>query len=106
MTWILLVYLGGLLYIASNHARIRNKNGFRVAWIWFGLILVVHFIFALFRAGNISSSHDLALIEVWSNGISSLLLAISFFVLLGAMVPVDSSSAEQGAESDGVTAAH
>jgi hypothetical protein len=105
MTWLLIVYLAGLLYIASNHAKIRNKHDFRVAWIWFGLILVVHFVFAVCRAGNIRSPQNLVLIEVWSNGVSSLLLAISFFVLLGAMVPIDTSNAEPDAESDGVNAA-
>jgi TM2 domain-containing membrane protein YozV len=93
MTWIFAVYLGGLLYIASNHAKIRNKHGFHVAWVLFGMIPVVHFIFALCKMGgqmdSRGSQEKLALIEVLSNGISSLLLAISLFVLLGALASID-----------------
>jgi hypothetical protein len=101
MTWLLASYLIGLLYFAAQPEKISNKGTFRTAWIWFALIPVSNFVFALFRAGNISSTRDLALVEIWADGFGWLFLGISFFVLIGALVPDVSIGAEHAAPSDG-----
>ena len=89
MTWLLIAYVLGLFYFAANPKKISNTGLFRAAWIWLGLIPVNHFIFTLFRAGNIRSTRDLALVEVWSNGISWLLLGISLLILINALIPCE-----------------
>lgn len=89
MPWLLCAYLLGLLYFIANPQKVVNRGAFRTAWIWFALVPVSNFVFALFRAGNIRSTSELALIEVWSDGIAWLLLAISLFVLIGALLPED-----------------
>ena len=85
--WILLVYFVALLYFAAVPKRIMNRRSFRTAWIWFALIPVSNFVFTLFRAGNMRSPSDLALVEVWSVGVAWLLLGVSLFALLNALVP-------------------
>ena len=89
MTWLLAAYALGLLYFAANPKRIANTGLFRAAWIWFALIPINHFVFTLFRAGNIRSTRDLALVEVWSSGISWLLLGISLLILINALIPIE-----------------
>ena len=101
MTWLLTTYLIGLLYFAAKSENVPNKEAFRTAWIWFALIPVSNFVFALFRAGNIGSTRDLALVEIWADGFGWLFLGISFFVLIGALVPGVSIGEEQAAPPDG-----
>ena len=95
MTWIYLVYLAGLLYFAANQHRLVNKKAFRLAWIWFAVIPISHFVFALFRAGNFRSSGDLLLVEIWAEGIAQLLLGISLILMLGALLDKDSQDEKQ-----------
>lgn len=95
MTWLLIAYLLGLLYFSANPDKISNRKAFRTAWIWFTLIPISNFVFALFRAGNVRSKRSLALVEVWSNGIAWLLFGISLFILLKAFTPNDPGIAEQ-----------
>ena len=90
MTWILTAYLLGLLYFATNQDRLLSKQSFRQAWIWFVTIPISHFVFALIRAGNSRSPRDLALVEIWADGIAWLLLGISLFFMLGALVEKES----------------
>ena len=87
MTWLLIAYLLGLIYLAANRDRLRRTDSFRMAWIWFALIPISHFVFALFRVGNLRSSNDLALIEIWADGIAWLLLGISILFLTGSVAP-------------------
>ena len=100
MTWLLASYLIGLLYFAAKPEKISTKGAFRTAWIWFALIPVSNFVFALFRAGSIRSTRDLALVEIWADGFGWLFLGISFFVLIGSLVP-DVSIGAEAAPSDG-----
>ena len=94
MTWIYLVYLVGMLYLATHQNRLVNKRAFRLAWKWFAVIPISHFVFALFRAGNFRSSGDLVLIEIWADGIHQLLFGISLILMLGALVAKGSEGAE------------
>ena len=90
--WFLLGYLAALLFFAANPSRIANRASFRTAWVWFAIIPVSNFIFMLFRAGNTKSPRDMALVEIWANGVPWLLLAVSLFALLNALVPGDSGT--------------
>ena len=81
MTWILVAYLLALVYIAGNRDKFPKNMSLWPAWLWFSLVPVSRFVFALFRAGNMRSVRDLALIEVWADGIGWLLLGLSFLCL-------------------------
>jgi hypothetical protein len=87
MPWLLIAYVLGLFYFAANPGRISDKGLFRAAWIWYAIIPFNHFVFTLFRAGNIRSTRGLALVEIWSDGISWLLLGISLILLVTALIP-------------------
>jgi len=100
MTWLLAAYLLGLLYFTANPDKVSNKETFRIAWIWFALIPIANFVFALFRAGNAGIAKDLLLVEIWSNGIAWLLLGISFFIFINALMPDDSEDEEPDDEPD------
>lgn len=89
MTWIFAAYLLGLFYFLANPEKVANKAGFRSAWIWLGMVPIANFVFALFRAGNIRSGGDMALVEIWADGIGWLFLGISLLVLIGALMPGD-----------------
>lgn len=78
----------------ANPRKVSNKGSFRAAWRWFALIPICNFVFTLFRAGNVRSTRDLALVEIWSNGFAWLFVGISFFFLLGALMPGDTEDAE------------
>ena len=86
MTWLLIVYFVGLFYLALNQNKIANKFSFRVAWSFYASIPACNFLFTLFRLGNIRVSRNLAVVELWANGIPWLLLSISLFFLLNAFM--------------------
>lgn len=81
MNWIFIAYLLALIYLTANGARFASPGSLQMAWRWFAMIPISHFIFALFRAGNLRNPHDLALVEVWADGIEWLLLGLSTFCL-------------------------
>lgn len=81
MIWMLIAYLTGMFVLIMNPQRVPNKESFRTAWIWFAWIPLSHFVFALFKAGNMRSADDLALIAVWEEGVGWLCLAFSMFAL-------------------------
>jgi len=81
MTWILVAYLLALVYIAGNRDKFLKNASLWPAWMWFSLVPVSRFVFALFRVGNMRSVRDLALIEVWADGVGWLLLGLSFLCL-------------------------
>src|SRR5688572_5413581 len=87
MIWILIVYLLLLIFLAVRRDKFPNAAALRPAWISFALIPISSFVFALIRVGNIRDSHDLALVEIWSNGIEWLLLGISMLFLTGMLAP-------------------
>ena len=91
MTWLLIAYTLVLVYLAANPNKIADKEVFRSAWICFAAIPVSNFVSTLFRAGNIRSTHKLALVEVWASGVSWLILGISLLMLINALVPKDNS---------------
>jgi hypothetical protein len=93
MTWLFIAYLIALLYIALRRAVAPNAHAFRKAWMAFALIFISHFFFTLLRAGNFGDSRDLALIEIWADGVEWLLLGISMIFLTGTLVPGSASAA-------------
>lgn len=86
MTWILIVYMVALVCLAANRERLPKNVSLGGAWIWFSLVPISRFVFALFRAGNLRNPKDLALVEIWADGIGWLFLGISFFCLSGLMM--------------------
>jgi len=96
MNWILIAYLLGLLYLATHRGKLLNAGSLRTAWIWFALVPINQFVFSLFRAGNVGSTHDLALVEIWADGISWLLLGISLLCLTGSLAAPRQPNAEPG----------
>lgn len=81
MNWLLVAYLLVLAYLTSIAGRFSFSLPLQRAWQWLALILVSRFVFALFRVGNLRDAHDLALVEIWSDGIEALLLGFSIFSL-------------------------
>jgi len=96
MNWILIAYLFGLLYLATHKEKIPGAGSLRTAWVWFALIPLSQFLFALFRAGNVNSPPDLALVEIWADGIGWLLLGISFLCLTSNIAGRQSKISEPG----------
>ena len=96
MNWILIAYLFGLLYLATHKEKIPGAGSLRTAWIWFALIPISQFFFSLFRAGSVNSPPDLALVEIWADGIGGLLLGISFLCLTSSIAGRSSKILEPG----------
>ncbi len=94
MIWILIAYLIGLLYLATHREKLSNAGSLRMAWIWFALIPIIQFFFSLFRAGNVGSARDLALVDVLADGVSWLLLGISLLCLTGSLAARRQPNAE------------
>gem|GEM_PF-3373793 len=87
MTWILITFFMALIYFASNQHKIASRSLFRASWVFYSLPFIFNVLFTLIRAGNMRSSRDLDLIQVWSDGFTSLFLFISLLFLLNALVP-------------------
>ena len=85
MDWLLPIYLLVLIYLTTHRSKVSKSFSFKAAWIWFSLIPVSRFIFALLTAGNMNSTRDLALVQIWSDGFAWLLLGISLFCLSALM---------------------
>ena len=81
MNWLLPIYLIALVYVSLHQPARANHAGLRQAWFWFATVALSHFVFALIRASNFGDAHDLALTEIWADGIAWLLLGISFLFL-------------------------
>jgi hypothetical protein len=79
MTWILIAYLLGLFYFTANQDKLNDRFAFRKAWSWLGVYAASHFVFTLFRAGNMRDVRDLQLIEVWSTGVGWLIFGVSIY---------------------------
>ncbi len=101
MIWIQIAYLFALLYFSVSRKAPFRMAPLRTAWIWFSLIPISQFVFTLFRAANMRSERDLALIEVWADGVGWLLLGISFLCLTGCVAQGQSSAAEWGPDGKG-----
>jgi len=86
MTWLLIVYLVGLFYLALNQKHIASRSAFCAAWTLYALIPASNFLFTLIRLGSLRNTRTLAVAELWSNGIQWLLLSISLFCLLNAFM--------------------
>lgn len=87
MTWFLLGYLAALLYVSANRHKFARLASLRLAWIFFACIPLSHFFFALLRAGNFGDTRDMALVEIWNDGVVWLLLGISILYLAGSVAP-------------------
>lgn len=90
MNWILITYLIALIFLATKLEDTSKRLSFRPTWIAFALIPLWQFLMHLFRAGNIRDVRELALIQVWDQAGTSLLLGISFLYLLRVIAPVNS----------------
>jgi hypothetical protein len=97
MHWLLIAYLIVLVFVAYRHDKFGRGGSLRRAWLAFAAIPLSHFFFTLLRAGNFADSRDLALIEIWSDGIVWLLLGISLWSLGGVLAP-DTEAATYGRE--------
>jgi len=114
MTWTLIAYGAGLFYFAAHQDRLINKNRFRIAWIVFTAIPFSHFFFTLLRANNVNigkPSHrmaeNLASIQLWSSGVEWLLLSISLFVFMTAIIPTDQNNGKPSTKlSDSIPETH
>jgi hypothetical protein len=95
MPWILVAYLFALVYLTVHREKLPKSTSIRVAWFWFSLIPLSHFFFTLFRAGNYTSARDLALVEIWAEGVAWLLLGISWLRLFGNVFPQSQNYSEQ-----------
>ena len=87
MTWLLTAYLLVLTFLAVKRDKFPNASALRPAWIAFALIPISSFFFTLVRAGNFGDTPDLALTEIWANGIEGLLLGMSMLFLTGMLAP-------------------
>ena len=85
MTWLLTAYLLAMIYLAVNPQKLPSSASLRLAWLWFAMIPISHFVFALFRAGYYPNAKDLALVEIWSDGIAWLLFGASLLCLTGVV---------------------
>jgi hypothetical protein len=89
MIWFMMAYLLGLFYFAANPTRIANRNRFRMAWVVFALVPGVTAVFTLLRTLTVGFTRSMAILEILSNGLSWLLLGVSLFLMLGALLPRD-----------------
>ena len=87
MNWIHIAYMFVLIFLVMKRDKFANPAALRPAWITFALVPISYFVFALFRAGNFPGTRDLALIEIWSNGVEWLLLGISMLFLTAMIAP-------------------
>ncbi len=87
MSWIHIVYLLSLLFIAIKGEGLGKRSSFRKAWIAFALIPLWYVLMQLFAAGNIGDGKVTMLIAVWQEIGSNLLLGISLLCLLGVLAP-------------------
>jgi hypothetical protein len=94
MTWILIAYLIGLLYLATHREKLPIGASLRTPWVWFALVPIIQFVFSLIRARYVG--YDLELVEIWSDGISWLLLGISLLCLTGSLAPNRQANTEPG----------
>ena len=94
MNWILVASLLALAYLTSIAGRFSDSRPLQSAWQWFALVLTSRFVFALLRVGNLRDAHDLALVEIWSDGIEALLLGFSIFSL-ARLIPAGGPRSDQ-----------
>ena len=85
MTWLILGYGAGLLFLAINHNKLADKAVFSTAWILFAMIPISRCVFALLTLANVT----FATIGLWSQCIEWLLLGVSFLLLFKAIIPYD-----------------
>ena len=95
-SWFVIIYGVGLFYLLIHQDNVRDKNSFRITWILYCLAIMSSGVFALFKAGCSSSRvpssrivKNLALIDIWSTGLTWLLLGLSLLILLRAVMPSD-----------------
>lgn len=86
MNYILVAYVLGLFYLSANLDKVFNKEQLRAAWIWFVFIIFSKVGFAALTAAQIRSTRNMALIEIWKEGVAWLLLGISILCLVNALI--------------------
>lgn len=91
MTYIAAAYLLALVYLSVHRQRTPDFPSLQGAWTWLALIPINQFVFALFRAANIRAPRDLALVEIWADGLGWLFLGISMFCLTDVFAPVQTN---------------
>ena len=87
MNWFLVIYFLALVYLATSDRIILSRTSLKNAWFFLALIPFAEVIFSMIRIGNRRGPSDLMRIELWSNGITWLLLGISLFSLINALFP-------------------
>jgi hypothetical protein len=99
MNWILIAYLLGMLYLATRREKLSDLVAFRTAWICFALIPLSDAFLTVFRAGNFNDARDLALVEIWAEGLAWAFFGLSLLFLGKSLIPVASSPLVPAAQS-------
>ena len=84
MNWFFAAYLIALAYL-TVHKNGSHTSSLPKPWCWLAMLPITHFVFALFRAGNVRDTRDMVLIEIWANGFEWLFVGISMFTLAGVL---------------------
>ena len=87
MSWLLIVYFVGLVCLALNQEKIIDKEAFRKAWKLYAGIMVNYCVFSLLKLLPI------IFLGLLSESISWLLISMSLFSLVEALVPEKSTEA-------------
>jgi hypothetical protein len=101
MNWIIATYLLALVYLSTHQERLPKRVSLHGAWFWFSLMPIGQFVFSLLRAANIRDPRDLALVEIWADGVGWLLLGISLLSLTGSIAAVQAQPAGGGGGGGG-----
>lgn len=88
MSWLLIVYFVGLVWLALNQEKIIDKAAFRKSWKLYAGIMVNYCVFSLLKLLPI------IFLSLLSECIAWLLISMSLFSLVEALVPEDSTEAE------------
>jgi hypothetical protein len=86
MTWFLIAYFIGLFYLALNRDKIAGKQDFRTAWRLYAYIMITYAAASLL--GMVPFS------EIICNAVKWVLLGVSMFYLIKAMVPEETAEAK------------
>lgn len=85
-TWLFLAYGSALYWLLIRPALVKKPDSLRVAWRWYATAMLCHACFAVFRAANADSVADLAIVEIWSQGMSWACLGICTLFLPTALL--------------------
>jgi hypothetical protein len=81
MHWLLIAQLLVLTFVSVRMDAAAARGGLTMAWCCLAAAPLSRFVMALFRAGNMGIARDMALIEVWADGLTWLFVGLSIFCL-------------------------